>query len=53
LRRAGAGFMVFAWPAFWWLEHYIGLNQYLRSNFHCVLENDRLVVFYLKIEFGI
>jgi hypothetical protein len=53
LRRAGTGFMVFAWPAFWWLEHYSGLHQYLRSGFHCVLENDRLVVFYLKIEFGI
>jgi glycosyltransferase involved in cell wall biosynthesis len=31
LRRAGASFIVFGWPAFWWLDHYAGLH--LRSNF--------------------
>jgi glycosyltransferase involved in cell wall biosynthesis len=48
LRRAGASFIVFAWPAFWWLEHYAEFNRYLRSQFVCVLENDRLVVFDLR-----
>ena len=48
LRSSGAAFMVFAWPAFWWLEYYSGLHQYLRSRFRCVLENDRLVVFDLR-----
>jgi hypothetical protein len=48
LREAGAHYVVFAWPTFWWLEHYTGLNQYLRFNFRCVLENDRLVVFDLR-----
>jgi hypothetical protein len=48
LRNEGAGFMVFAWPAFWWLEHYQELDQYLRSNFSCLLENENLVLFDLR-----
>jgi hypothetical protein len=48
LRRAGANFMVFGWPDFWWLEQYPGLHRHLRSHFRCVLENRRLVVFDLR-----
>jgi hypothetical protein len=48
LRDAGAEYIAFAWPAFWWLEHYAGLNRHLRENFCCVLENDGLVVFDLR-----
>ena len=48
LREAGASFMVFAWPAFWWLEHYPALHHHLRTNCRCVLANDRLVVFDLQ-----
>jgi hypothetical protein len=48
LRTSGASFMVFAWPAFWWLDYYSGLHQHLRSNFRCVLENERLVIFDLR-----
>ena len=48
LRDAGAEYIAFAWPAFWWLEHYAGLNRHLRANFCCVLENDGLVVFDLR-----
>jgi hypothetical protein len=48
LRDTGADYIAFAWPAFWWLEHYAGLNRHLRSNYCCVLENDRLVVFGLR-----
>jgi len=48
LRQAGASFVVFAWPASWWLEYYSGLHRHLRSRFRCVLENDRLVVFDLQ-----
>jgi O-methyltransferase len=47
-RRSGASFLVFAWPAFWWLDHYSGLHRRLRAEFRCVLENDRLVVFDLR-----
>jgi hypothetical protein len=49
LRHAGADFMIFAWPAFWWLDYYSGLHDHLRSRFPCVLRNERLVVFDLRI----
>jgi polysaccharide pyruvyl transferase WcaK-like protein len=45
LRRSGADFVAFVWPAFWWLDHYTGLHRHLRTRFRCALENDRLVVF--------
>jgi hypothetical protein len=48
LRQSGANFMVFGWPAFWWLEYYAGLHRYLRSRFRCLLENERIVVFDLR-----
>jgi hypothetical protein len=40
--------MVFAWPAFWWLDVYQKFHHYLRSNFAPLLENERLVVFDLR-----
>ena len=45
MRQAGASFIVIAWPAFWWLDYYSGLRNYLSSNFRCVLDNSRLVIF--------
>jgi hypothetical protein len=48
LRQGGATFIVFAWPAFWWLEYYSGLHEHLRTNFRCALHNDRLVAFDLR-----
>ena len=48
LRQFGATFIVFLWPAFWWLDYYAAFRQYLVSNFPCVLQNDRLVAFDLK-----
>jgi SAM-dependent methyltransferase len=48
LRQSGANFIVFGWPAFWWLDCYKGFNQYLRSLFHCTLENERLVAFDMR-----
>lgn len=47
LRQAGMRFVVFVWPAFWWLDHYAGFHRYLRTTYRCVLENDRLVIFHL------
>jgi SAM-dependent methyltransferase len=49
LRGSGASFLAFAWPAFWWLEYYAELHRHLRSTSRCVLENDRLVVFDLRL----
>ncbi|MFN6531279.1 glycosyltransferase family A protein [Nostoc sp. ChiSLP03a] len=45
MRQTGASFIVIAWPAFWWLDYYSGLRNYLSSNFCRVLDNSRLVVF--------
>jgi len=48
LRRLGANFIVLAWPAFWWFDHYGVFNRYLRSNFPCALDNERIVVFDMR-----
>jgi hypothetical protein len=45
LRRRGASFMIFAFPAFWWLDYYAEFHSYLCEEYPCVLENDRLVAF--------
>lgn len=49
LRSKGASFIVFGWPAFWWLDYYAEFACYLRTNFRCVLDNERLVVFDLRV----
>ena len=48
LKNYGANFLVIGWPAFWWMETYGDFFQYLRSNYSCFLENERLVIFDLK-----
>jgi glycosyltransferase involved in cell wall biosynthesis len=48
LRRSGASFLVFAWPAFWWLECYAQFSAYIRAQYSCLLANERLVVFNLR-----
>lgn len=48
MRDCGASFMVIGWPAFWWLDYYSKLRNYLNSNFRCILHNSRLVVFDLQ-----
>jgi SAM-dependent methyltransferase len=49
LRKEHAvGFIIFGWPAFWWLDYYQPFAEYLRANFRCVLQNERLVVFDLQ-----
>jgi hypothetical protein len=45
LRRAGARFLVFAWPAFWWFDSYPKLYRHLRSAFRRVLRNERVIAF--------
>lgn len=45
LRLAGAAFVVFAWPAFWWLEYYTGLATYLQDRYPCLCRDEQLVVF--------
>jgi hypothetical protein len=48
LRQAGAGFIVFAWPAFWWLDHYTGLSAHLHSKYRSMLSTEHLRVFALQ-----
>lgn len=47
-QRAGAAFLVFTWPAFWYLDHYKAFAQSVRDHFACVLRNERVVVFDLR-----
>jgi SAM-dependent methyltransferase len=50
LRRTGAGFIVFARPAFWWFDCYPELERHLRERFQCLLRNERVVIFDLRRE---
>jgi glycosyltransferase involved in cell wall biosynthesis len=47
-RERGASSMIFAWTAFWWLDYYSEMHKYLRSNYKCLLNNERLIVFSLQ-----
>ncbi len=44
-RAGGVGYLVVAWPAAWWLEHFSGFARWLRERFACVLENPRICIF--------
>jgi polysaccharide pyruvyl transferase WcaK-like protein/SAM-dependent methyltransferase len=48
LRIAGASFIIFAPHSFWWLKHYSGLDQHLRSHYACVREEAQLIAFDLR-----
>jgi glycosyltransferase involved in cell wall biosynthesis len=47
-REGGANFIVFAWPAFWWLDYYSKMHDYLKSNYNCLIHNERLIIFNLN-----
>jgi len=48
MRKAGARYVAFIWPTFWWLKHYRRFDAHLRKRFRPVLEDDRLIVFDLQ-----
>ena len=48
LRAQGAHSIVFAWPAFWWLDYYPRFHRHLSATYNTALENDRLVAFLLN-----
>jgi Polysaccharide pyruvyl transferase len=50
LHKAGATYIAFAWPAFWWLQHYDALRDYLSSRCREVLSTPRVRVFSLHRE---
>lgn len=47
LRADGAAFIVFAWPAFWWLDHYAGLREYLQNHYPVAANSSRCIAFRL------
>jgi oxalate---CoA ligase len=50
LREAGANFIIFASPAFWWLSVYVELREFLQTRFDCILQNECVVAFDLRID---
>jgi hypothetical protein len=48
MRKKGAGFLVVAWPAFWWMDYYREWAAYIRSRFPCIEQNQRIRVFDLR-----
>jgi len=50
LRKAGAKYIVFTWPTFWWIQYYVGFYRHVTSTCRCVLKNDRLEIFALPAD---
>lgn len=48
MRRGEADYLVFGWPAFWWLDHYAGFRRHLDRHFRRVIESERLIVYDLR-----
>jgi glycosyltransferase involved in cell wall biosynthesis len=48
LHAGQASFIVFWWPAFWWLDHYQEFGRYLRERFDCKLDAEHLIAFDLR-----
>jgi glycosyltransferase involved in cell wall biosynthesis len=47
-RQSGAGRLIFAAAAFWWLDHYPGLMSHLNHRYSCCRRNDNVMVFDLE-----
>jgi len=47
MHKNGAGFLVLAWQAFWWIDYYPEWFKYLFTKFKCILRNDRILIFEL------
>jgi hypothetical protein len=47
-RGLGANAIAFAWPAFWWLDHYQEFARHLHERYRTTLDNDRWIVFDLS-----
>lgn len=51
-RQQGASYIVFTWPAFWWLDYYKDFHEHLKSNYHCILKDNRMVIYNLNAAHG-
>lgn len=47
-RDNGIEYVIFAWTAFWYMDFYPALHNYLQSECINVLKNERLVIFHFK-----
>jgi SAM-dependent methyltransferase len=47
-RDRGANVIAFAWPAFWWLDHYVVFTAHLHSRFREILRSENWIAFDLK-----
>jgi hypothetical protein len=47
MHAEGAAKVVFAWPAFWCLEHYKGLSEYLNASCRLIHADDDIIVYQL------
>jgi hypothetical protein len=47
-RAGGASFIIFAWPSFWWLDHYVKFIDYLEHTYRWIWRNDRIVAVDLR-----
>src|SRR5688572_2002535 len=47
LRQAGAEFIVFAWPARWYLDHYVELRQHLMNTGQLLINSADAIVIHL------
>jgi SAM-dependent methyltransferase len=47
MQKAGANFIAFGWPSFWWLAHYHKFADHLEQRHTCVHRSDRLILFLL------
>lgn len=48
LRSQGVRSIAFAWPSFWWLDHYTSFARHLRENYKCINSDDSLIIFDLE-----
>ena len=45
----GTRYVIVGWPAFWWLDYYGYLSEYLHSHGRTVYESSRLIAFELSV----
>jgi glycosyltransferase involved in cell wall biosynthesis len=46
----GAAFLVVAWPAFWWLNHYRTFAAHLEETYGCLHRDRNLVIYSLAVQ---
>lgn len=44
-QEKGAGYIAFAWPAFWWFNVYPEFTDRLKEDDRCILENEDVMIF--------